>query len=86
MTIESAAHHSSPAKLNFNTISIMEKMFKQNELSNNQKFCPNIFPGLKYLRFPIWPNRLDTGGKPSTWFPPGRLVELIMIRQSFFKQ
>ena len=30
--------------------------------------------------------QLDTGGKPSTWFPPGRLVELIMIRQSFFKQ
>ena len=21
----------------------------------------------------------QTGGKPSTWFPPGRLVELIMI-------
>ena len=27
-------------------------------------------------------SRLDAGGKPSTWFPPGRLVELIYFPDS----
>ena len=27
------------------------------------------------------PHELEAGGKPSTWFPPGTLVELIQLKE-----
>ena len=33
----------------------------------------------------VKPSQLDAGGKPSTWFPPGRLVEHISLFLHFLK-
>ena len=36
-----------------------------------------VEPAPKLVLAKVMDSRLDAGGKPSTWFPPGRLVEHI---------
>ena len=66
-------------------VSIIKNILKQVHVINKLGRSGTGVPLAPVLLFELYLAMFQTGGKPSTWFPPVGLVELYESRESFSK-
>ena len=71
------------AHFHINVVLLIRNMFKQAHVINKHGRSGTGVPLAPVLLFELYLAMFQTGGKPSTWFPPVGLVELYESRESF---